>query len=334
MNICMVGYGMMGTWHSNALKPTHARLHTLVGRRPDAAAEFAAQHGYRRWTTELKEALADQEIDAVILANPSEHHAETAIASLAHGKHTLVEIPIAMNLSDAERVVAYANQSGLGFGVVHPMRARPEMIALRARVDAGQEQIRHIAGRFFIYRHENVGATGYRRSWTDNLLWHHVTHLLDLAVWLVNAPVRLTYSFMSPVDPNTGTPMDVVLCAETDAKQTIVCTGSYYGRERIMDMLIVTDRDTYRIDVFASTLTTGAGTQPIEREDLNCARVSVDFVDAVKAGRTPMVTGDSVLPTMRLLEEIQGAWDQDHGAQSIPGRKLKSGGVEFGSVKL
>src|SRR5262249_29163026 len=106
MNICMVGYGMMGVWHSEALKKTDAVLHTVVGRRPEAAQAFAAQHGYRKWTTALDQALADAEIDIVILATPSEQHEEQAVKSLAAGKHTLIEIPIAMSLEGAERVVA------------------------------------------------------------------------------------------------------------------------------------------------------------------------------------------------------------------------------------
>ena len=59
MNICMVGYGMMGIWHSEALKKTNAVLHTVVGRRPDASKEFAERYGYKKWTVSLEEALAD-----------------------------------------------------------------------------------------------------------------------------------------------------------------------------------------------------------------------------------------------------------------------------------
>ena len=42
------------------------------------------------------------------------------------------------------------------------MRFRREREGLMARTRAGEERIRHIAGRFFIKRLENVGATGYR----------------------------------------------------------------------------------------------------------------------------------------------------------------------------
>ena len=322
MNICMVGYGMMGAWHSDALKEIDCRLHTLVGRRAEPAAAFAGRYGYDRWTVDFAEALADEEIDIVILATPSEMHAEGAIASLAAGKHTLVEIPIAMNLADSERVVEAAKESGVTLGVVHPMRVRREMIDLRQRLVSGEEHARHVEGRFFIHRLENVGGTGYRRSWTDNLLWHHTTHLLDLSLWLLNEPVRQVHSFMPLPDPKTGIPMELFLAIETDKNQSLVCTGSYYSREFIFEEFVITDRESYRMNVTESTLTTGEGTRSTAEQAANCGHVTQDFVEAVKEGRQPAITGESVLPAMRVLQAVQDQWDRRHGARSIPGRRL------------
>ncbi len=72
MKACMVSYGMMGKWHSPALRDGGVELYTLVGHRPEAAAAFAEAHGYRCWTLSLNEALADPVVNAVILAIPSE----------------------------------------------------------------------------------------------------------------------------------------------------------------------------------------------------------------------------------------------------------------------
>ncbi|HZQ06139.1 MAG TPA: Gfo/Idh/MocA family oxidoreductase [Anaerolineae bacterium] len=323
MNVCVVGYGMMGGWHSDALLGTDAVLHTLVGRRADATKEFAERYGYKKWTTSLDEALDDPEIEIVILANPSEQHAETAVASLAHGKHTLVEIPIAMSWLDSEAVVNAAHERSLTLGVVHPLRVRSEMVTLRERIQAGEEQLRQVCGRFYIHRLENVGATGYRRSWTDNLLWHHTTHLLDFALWMADQPVRHVHSFMPAPDPLTGTPMEVVLSIETVMDQSLVTTGSYYGRERIFETFVITNRDSYRLEVLSSTLTTGGGAQPILSEKENCMNLTRDFVNAVRERRAPAVPGESVLPAMRVLQQAQNAWDEIYGAHSIPGRMLK-----------
>jgi 2-hydroxy-4-carboxymuconate semialdehyde hemiacetal dehydrogenase len=250
LNVCMIGHGMMGIWHSEALRRAHCQLHTVVGRaptptpagtaptagrRPESTAEFAARYGYKKWTTNLDEALEDPEIDVVVVAGPSETHADMASAALEHGKHTLVEIPIAMNLEGAERVVAAAEQRGLTLGVVHPMRFRQERIPVAERVRRGEERVTHVHGRFFISRLQNVGATGLQRSWTDNILWHHTTHLIDFGLWMVSGGdmrtaddrIRDVYSFLPAVEPRTGIPMEVVLVAETKDDQAIVCTGSY-----------------------------------------------------------------------------------------------------------
>ena len=207
MNVCMVGYGMMGMWHSEALQRTGAGLHTVVGRRPDAATEFAQRYGYKKVKASLEEALADPEIDIVILTTPSDQHEAQAIQCLEAGKHTLIEIPIAMSLEGAERVVAAGEKSGRVYGLSHPMRFRKERESLLARVRAGEEKIRHIAGRFFIKRLVNIGATGYRRSWTDNILWHHFCHFIDLGMYLFDgARIRRVQSYMGQCHALTGIP--------------------------------------------------------------------------------------------------------------------------------
>jgi 2-hydroxy-4-carboxymuconate semialdehyde hemiacetal dehydrogenase len=321
----MVGYGMMGVWHSEALATrADATLHTLVGRRADAAAEFAARHGYRRATDSLASALADPEIDAVILASPSEHHEAQAIACLEAGKHLLLEIPIAMSLAGAERVVAAAARSGKVFGLCHPMRFRRERDALRARIAAGEERIRHVAGRFFIKRLVNIGATGYRRSWIDNILWHHFCHFVDLGMWLFgDAPIRRIQSHLGQTHPATGIPMESTVLVETEDDRTLLVHGSYHAAFRLYDKLIVTDRDTYLFDILAGTLRTADGTVAIESEQANCARVVFDFLDAIRDGRETRVPGASVLPAMRVLQAVQDDWDRRWGRRSIPGRILE-----------
>ncbi|MSP88289.1 MAG: Gfo/Idh/MocA family oxidoreductase [Alphaproteobacteria bacterium] len=321
MNICMVGYGMMGTWHSEALKKTGAVLHTVVGRRPEAAREFAERHGYRKWTTALDDALADPAIDIAIVGSPSEAHEEQAIRCLEAGKHVLIEIPIAMSLAGAERVVAAGEKSGRVYGLCHPMRFRRERAALRRRVAAGEERIRHIAGRFFINRLVNIGATGYRRSWSDNILWHHFCHFVDLGMFLFDGtPIRRIQSHLGPCHATTGIPMECTVLVETEADQTLLVHGSYHATYRFYDKLIVTDRETYNYDILAGTQRTEAGTAPIEAEQDNCAHVVTDFLDAVRTGRPPLAAGPSVLPAIRVLQQVQDEWDRRHGARSIPGR--------------
>jgi 2-hydroxy-4-carboxymuconate semialdehyde hemiacetal dehydrogenase len=338
---------MMGVWHSEALQRVpDCRLHTVVGRAPARDAqgtplptagrrglsteEFAAKYGYQKWTTNLDDALNDPEVDIVIIAGPSDTHADMTLASLEHGKHTLVEIPIAMNLEGSERVVTTAKERGLTLGVSHPMRFRQERIPIAERVRGGEERVTQTHGRFYIHRLQNVGATGLKRSWTDNILWHHTTHLVDFGLWMVSGGdmstadgrIRDVYSFMPPVDPRTGIPMEVVLVVETHDEQSVIATGSYYAGWRIYDMLVVGDRDMYHVDELTSTYTTSEGERPIPTEQENAELIAPDFVAAVKEGREPFVPGWSVLPTMRVLHRAQENWDAKYGKQVLPGRPV------------
>jgi len=44
MNICTVGYGFMGTWHSDALQELDCCLHTVAGRQTEPTGEFASRY--------------------------------------------------------------------------------------------------------------------------------------------------------------------------------------------------------------------------------------------------------------------------------------------------
>lgn len=318
----MVGHGMMGTWHSYSLKDEDCVLHTLVGREPGPTAEFAQKFGYRHWTVNYAEALAS-DIDVVIIAGPSATHAVMAIEALHAGKHVLVEIPLALNSKDAEAVVAKAEQKGLALGVVHPMRFRSEHIELCRRVAEGTETIRHVHSRLFLHRLENIGSTGLHRTWTDNLLWHHGAHLMDVGLWLCGGGdpeaaarrISRSFSIMPPPLPQTGIPMELAAIVETDTHQSIVCTGSYYSRERIFDIFAVTDKASYRLDILKGSMSVGSQDRSVLSEQDNNAAVSRDFIDAIRSGRAPRVTGRSVLPAMRLLQDIedrQSQWWANH----------------------
>ena len=98
--------------------------------------------------------------------------------------------------------------------------------------------------------------------------------------------------------------------------------GSYHAEFRLYDKLIVTDRDTYFLDSVTGTLRTKSGVTEMEPEQANCARVIDDLVAAVREGRPTLAAGPTVLPAMRVLQQVQDDWDQRWGAQSLPGRPL------------
>ncbi len=120
----------------------------------------------------------------------------------------------------------------------------------------------------------------------------------------------------------TGIPMESTVLFDTGADQSCLVHGSYYASFRFQDELIVTNRNTYFLDIAAATLRTEQGTVEMQNERDNCERVIYDFLDAVRDDRPPLASGPSVLPAMRVLQQVQDQWDARYGARSIPGRPL------------
>ncbi len=67
----------------------------------------------------VNELMSDSSIDCIIIATPVSTHADLAIAALEHGKHVLLEKPIAASLVDAERIAAAVRASGRVFMIGH-----------------------------------------------------------------------------------------------------------------------------------------------------------------------------------------------------------------------
>ena len=314
---------MMGRWHSEALaKRADCKLHTLVGRKADTTAAFAAEFGFKIWTTDLTEALVNDELDAVIIASPSENHTKHATECLLHNKHILVEIPLAMSEIDAEYIVKTAKEKNLILGCVQPSRFSDAVKNLKERLKEGEENIKQMVGKFYTHRLENIGHTGYERSWTDNLLWHHTLHLLDLGIWLLDKPIRSVQSFMPAVDKYTLTPMDVFYGIETELDQSFILLGSYYSKLQIHEMLIVTDEETYILDLVNETFISSCTEERIPSvKDAN-VKVTDDFISALKEGRATLASGQSLLPSIRMLQQVQNNWEVTHSKLSIPGRSV------------
>ena len=97
---------------------------------------MVADFGAQRAT--LEDALADQRIDAVVIAAPAASHYALAAQALRAGKHVFVEKPLALNLSEAEELCALAESSKLTLMVGHLLQYHPAFLALMTLVKSGQ----------------------------------------------------------------------------------------------------------------------------------------------------------------------------------------------------
>lgn len=88
------------------------RLQCVAARDRARAVAFAYAHGFERVAANYEDVIADPDVDLVYNPLPINLHAEWSIRALEAGKHVLCEKPLAMNLAEAEAMVAAAESSG------------------------------------------------------------------------------------------------------------------------------------------------------------------------------------------------------------------------------
>lgn len=129
MKIAVLGLGSAGRRHAaNAV----ALGHDVIAFDPAVAAD--APDGVTV-VTSLEEAIDAG--DAVIVASPNSLHADQAVTALEAGRPVLVEKPLAVELADAERVVAAAAAAGAVCGAAMNLRFHPAVAELRRLVESG-----------------------------------------------------------------------------------------------------------------------------------------------------------------------------------------------------
>ena len=147
--------------------------------------EFGAKHAF----TELDDALALDEVDAVILATPTQMHAQQAIDCMRAGKHVQVEIPLADTYQDALEVDRVQKETGLVAMCGHTRRFNPSHQWVNNKLRAGELSIQQMDVQTYFFRGKNINAEGGPRSWTDHLLWHHAAHTVDPFQYQANSRI-------------------------------------------------------------------------------------------------------------------------------------------------
>jgi len=289
----------MGVIHAKALKKIAGVDIVSVNSRTEASGRaFAAEYGIPHVSTSLEESIDRPGVDAVILTTPSAMHADQAVMALGKGKHVQVEIPMSLNLADAKRIVEAARRSGKNCMVTHR--------EIRHRVQNGTFHLHHMVVETYFFRRENTNMHGQPRSWVDNLLWHHGCHSVDLAQWILDEPNFVAWGQKGPDHPVLGIPMDLTVGMKSKKGPIFSMAMSFNNKGPFGGFYrYIGEEETFKVYRDSMTDSDGKevpldGTAAFDRQD-------VEFVSAIREGRTPESSAESCLPTMALLDQIDKA---------------------------
>jgi 2-hydroxy-4-carboxymuconate semialdehyde hemiacetal dehydrogenase len=210
MKVGVAGQGAFGVKHIEAIQNIPGiEIITLSGGSQAATEEVAKKFKIPHWTGDLGESLKQPGLEAVILATPTQMHADQAVQCLKAGKHVQVEIPMADSLADSERILKAQKESGLIAMAGHTRRFNPSHQWVHKRVKSGEFKVQQMNVQTYFFRRTNMNAAGKPRSWTDHLLWHHACHTVDLFAYQTGENISECFALEGPHHPELKIAMDM-----------------------------------------------------------------------------------------------------------------------------
>ena len=309
IKVALAGAGAFGIKHLDGIKNIDGvEVVSLISRDLEKTREVAAKYGIGHVTTDLADALALPEVDAVILCTPTQMHAEQTMACLKAGKHVQVEIPLADSLQGAEAVVALQQQTGLVAMCGHTRRFNPSHQYVHHKIQKGEFNIQQMDVQTYFFRRTNTNALGQARSWTDHLLWHHAAHTVDLFAYQANSPIVQANAIQGPIHPVLGIAMDMSI--QLKAANGAICTLSLsFNNDGPLGTYFRYIGDTATYLARYDDLYTGKDEQiDVSQVDVSMNGIELqdrEFFAAIREGREPNASVGRVLACYQVLHQLE-----------------------------
>jgi predicted dehydrogenase len=179
-----VGVIGLGYWGPNLLRVLadnpDVAVKWLCDRDTERLARFGRRHPAARATTRVEQLLEDPETDAIVIATPVSTHFELAAASLAAGKHTFVEKPLAPSAALAGELLARAGRAGRVLMCGHTFLYSPPVLAVRRMLDASA------LGDVYFASSSRVNLGPYRSD--VSVVWDLGPHDFSILLYWFGAP--------------------------------------------------------------------------------------------------------------------------------------------------
>jgi predicted dehydrogenase len=336
VRVGIVGCGNIAANHVVAFRKAGVEVVACADVDAGRAARFAGTHRIPAAVTSV-DALLDLAVDVVSVCTPHPTHEAVVTAAAARGAHVLCEKPIAVDLPSAHRMTAACDAAGVTLGVLFQRRFWPAAQRIRAAIDDGTLGTPFL-GHAAVLLHRDTSyytADPWRGRWaTDGggVLTTQGVHYIDLLQWFmgeclevtavhatVKHPIEVedtavatlrfasgglaTVSASTALTPGLGTRVLV-----SGSGGTAGVAEYPEGAEGVNDVWAVPGASP---DAMAVRSPFGAGlTGDLPLSAINGSLVPfhtrqiAEFVDAVRAGHEPAVTGREATKSLAILTAL------------------------------
>jgi predicted dehydrogenase len=138
IRLALLGCGLAARLHARTLRRFRGEaVWAFASRRPGVAQEYARRYGGAAAYDSYEAALADPQVDAVLVLTPPALHLEWTERALAAGKHVIVEKPAFPRAADFDRAREAAARAGRLVLVAENYAYKPAVARLREIIESG-----------------------------------------------------------------------------------------------------------------------------------------------------------------------------------------------------
>jgi predicted dehydrogenase len=174
----VIGWGYWGPKIARNLDSLPHAMVTLVA---DTDARrlttLAVNQPWTHTTTQIEDVFCS-DVDAIVIATPVSTHFQLAREALLHGKHVLVEKPLTASVTEAEELVALAQEQQRVLMVGHTFEYNPAVNELRKLVQSGE------LGKLYCIEAERVNLGLFRND--INVIWDLAPHDISILLHILD----------------------------------------------------------------------------------------------------------------------------------------------------
>src|SRR2546429_2706267 len=190
----VIGWGYWGPKLARNLDSLPDAMLTMVADKDAYRLASLGNQSRIELTTQADEVFRS-DVDGVVIATPVKTHFQLACQALLHGKHVLVEKPLTANVTEAEELVALAQEQQRILMVGHTFEYNPAVNELRKLVQSGD------LGKIYCIEAERVNLGLFRSD--INVIWDLAPHDISILLYLLNKwPERIKVQAHAHVQSN------------------------------------------------------------------------------------------------------------------------------------
>ena len=314
VSVAVIGAGFMGTNHARVLSALQgARLAAIVDPDPARGRLVAAEFGCD-YAASMEDVAV--QVDAAIIATPTETHRSVGAQALARGWHILVEKPFAPSVREAEELVSAAKDARRTLAVGHIERFNPACLDLPSFVTEP----------LFI---QTRRLSPFSERVKEGVVRDMMIHDVDLVLWLAHSePIRVA----ADVSLWRSDTEDLAIATVVFESGLVAhMTATRIGQDKVRQIDILQPNSLVNVDLLRQDITIRrqATAEYPETGARRLKEASVmeipylehrgeplwlelqDFVEAVDSGGRPLVDGRAGVAALDLCERILDAAKRD-----------------------